>query len=267
MVKNATILILTGLFVYACATVPITGRRQLAMVSNQEILPLADKQYEQVLDTSKLSTNQQYVRMVKTVGSKIQKAVEQFMAEKGQSEELAGFEWEFNVIEAPNTANAWCMPGGKVAFYTGIMPICKDEAGVAVVMGHEVAHAIANHGRERMSQGLLANGLLGTVSGAMGQNPSLTQEVFMQAIGMGAQIGMLSFSRQHESEADRIGLIFMAIAGYDPHEAPKFWERMTQAGGGAEPPQWLSTHPSHATRINDLNKAMPEAMKYYDGNR
>lgn len=267
MVKNATILILTGLFVYACATVPITGRRQLAMVSNQEILPLADKQYEQVLDTSKLSTNQQYVRMVKTVGSKIQKAVEQFMAEKGQSEELAGFEWEFNVIEAPNTANAWCMPGGKVAFYTGIMPICKDEAGVAVVMGHEVAHAIANHGRERMSQGLLANGLLGTVSGAMGQNPSLTQEVFMQAIGMGAQIGMLSFSRQHESEADRIGLIFMAIAGYDPHEAPKFWERMTQAGGGAEPPQWLSTHPSHATRINDLNKAMPEAMKYYEGNR
>ncbi len=267
MVKNATILILTGLFVYACATVPITGRRQLAMVSNQEILPLADKQYEQVLDTSKLSTNQQYVRMVKTVGSKIQKAVEQFMAEKGQSEELAGFEWEFNVIEAPNTANAWCMPGGKVAFYTGIMPICKDEAGVAVVMGHEVAHAIANHGRERMSQGLLANGLLGTVSGAMGQNPSLTQEVFMQAIGMGAQIGMLSFSRQHESEADRIGLIFMAIAGYDPHEAPKFWERMTQAGGGAEPPQWLSTHPSHATRINDLNKAMPEAMKYYEGNK
>lgn len=262
MVKKATILILIGFIVYACATVPITGRRQLAMVSNQEILPLADKQYEQVLDTSRISTNQQYVRMVKTVGSKIQKAVEQFMAEKGMSEELAGFEWEFNVIDDPNTVNAWCMPGGKVAFYTGIMPICRDEAGVAVVMGHEVAHAIANHGRERMSQGLLANGLLGTISGAMGQNPSLTQEVFMQAIGMGTQIGMLSFSRQHESEADRIGLIFMAIAGYDPHEAPKFWERMT-AGGGGEPPEWLSTHPSHSTRINDLNKAMPEAMKYY----
>lgn len=267
MVKNATILILTGLIVYACATVPITGRRQLAMVSNQEILPLADRQYEQVLDSSKLSSNQQYVRMVKTVGGRIQKAVEQFMAEKGMSEELAGFEWEFNVIEDPNTVNAWCMPGGKVAFYTGIMPICRDEAGVAVVMGHEVAHAIANHGRERMSQGLLANGLLGTVAGAMGQNPSLTQEVFMQAVGMGTQIGMLSFSRQHESEADRIGLIFMAIAGYDPHEAPKFWERMTQGSGGAEPPEWLSTHPSHSTRINDLNKAMPEAMKYYDAGK
>lgn len=267
MVKNATILILTGLIVYACATVPLTGRRQLAMVSNQEILPLADQQYEKVLDTSKISTNQQYVRMVKTVGSRIQKAVEQFMAEKGMSEELAGFEWEFNVIEDPKTVNAWCMPGGKVAFYTGIMPICKDETGVAVVMGHEVAHAIANHGRERMSQGLLANGLLGTVAGAMGQNPSLTQEVFMQAVGMGTQIGMLSFSRQHESEADRIGLIFMAIAGYDPHEAPKFWERMTAGSGGAEPPEWLSTHPSHSTRINDLNKAMPEAMKYYDAGK
>jgi len=267
MVKNATILILIGLIVYACATVPLTGRRQLAMVSNQEILPLADQQYEKVLDTSKISSNQQYVRMVKTVGANIQKAVEQFMAEKGMSEELAGFEWEFNVIDDPNTVNAWCMPGGKVAFYTGIMPICRDEAGVAVVMGHEVAHAIANHGRERMSQGLLANGLLGTVAGAMGQNPSLTQEVFMQAVGMGAQIGMLSFSRQHESEADRIGLIFMSIAGYDPHEAPKFWERMTQGSGGAAPPEWLSTHPSHSTRIKDLNKAMPEAMQYYEANK
>lgn|SRR5690606_35790469 len=267
MVKNATILILTGLIVYACATVPLTGRRQLAMVSNQEILPLADQQYEKVLDTSRISSNQQYVRMVKTVGANIQKAVEQFMAEKGMSEELAGFEWEFNVIEDSKTVNAWCMPGGKVAFYTGIMPICRDETGVAVVMGHEVAHAIANHGRERMSQGLLANGLLGTVAGAMGQNPSLTQEVFMQAVGMGAQIGMLSFSRQHESEADRIGLIFMGIAGYDPHEAPKFWERMTAGSGGAAPPEWLSTHPSHSTRIKDLNKAMPEAMKYYEANK
>jgi len=267
MFKKATILILTGLIVYACATVPITGRRQLAMVSNAEILPLADQQYEQVLDTSRISTNRQYVTTVRTVGTKIQKAVEQYMAEKGLSEELAGFEWEFNVIEDPKTVNAWCMPGGKVAFYTGIMPICKDENGVAVVMGHEVAHAIANHGRERMSQGLLANGLLGTISGAMGQNPSLTQEVFMQAMGIGAQIGMLSFSRQHESEADRIGLIFMAIAGYDPHEAPKFWERMTTVGGGAEPPEWLSTHPSHSTRISDLNKAMPEAMKYYEGKK
>jgi predicted Zn-dependent protease len=155
------------------------------------------------------------------------------------------------------------MPGGKVAFYTGIMPICKDENGVAVVMGHEIAHAIANHGRERMSTGLVANGLLGTVSGAMGQNPTLTQQVFMQAMGMGTQIGMLRFSRQHESEADRIGLIFMSMAGYDPNEAPKFWQRMSTMSGGQQPPEWLSTHPSHNTRIKELNDAIPEAMKYY----
>jgi predicted Zn-dependent protease len=233
------------------------------MVSNAEIIPMADQQYDQVLKETKRSTNQEYVTTVKTVGSRIQKAVEEYMASKGLSSELEGFQWEFNVLDDPKTVNAWCMPGGKVAFYTGIMPICKDETGVAVVMGHEVAHAIANHGRERMSQGLLANGLLGTVGGAMGQNPTLTQEVFMQAVGMGTQIGMLKFSRQHESEADRIGLIFMAMAGYDPNAAPKFWERMTEMSGGGAPPEWLSTHPSHETRIRDLNAAIPEAMKYY----
>ncbi|MFZ6011713.1 MAG: M48 family metallopeptidase, partial [Bacteroidota bacterium] len=213
-----------------------------------------------------LSTNQQHTAMIKTVGSKIQRAVEQYMAEHNASSELAGFKWEFNLIEDPKTVNAWCMPGGKVAFYTGIMPICENEAGVAVVMGHEVAHAIANHGRERMSQGLVANGLLGTLGAALGQNPTLTKQIFMQAIGVGAQVGMLKFSRQHESEADKIGLIFMAMAGYDPHEAPRFWERMTKMSGGNQPPEWLSTHPSHSTRVNDLNAAMPEAMKYYKGN-
>jgi predicted Zn-dependent protease len=266
MAKKAIVLMLTGLIVYACATVPITGRKQLAMVSNDEIIPLASQQYGQVLKDNKLSTNQEYVAMVRKVGGRIQKAVEQFMTEKGLSAELDGFKWEFNVIDDPKTVNAWCMPGGKVAFYSGIMPICKDENGVAVVMGHEVAHAIANHGRERMSQGLLANGLLGTISGAMGQNPTLTQNVFLQAMGMGTQIGMLKFSRQHESEADRIGLIFMAMAGYDPHEAPKFWERMMKMGSGEQPPEWLSTHPAHETRINDLNAEIPEAMKYYKGN-
>jgi len=263
MLRKAIIISISGLLIYACATVPVTGRKQLSMVSNAEIIPMANQQYDQVLKESKLSSNQEYVSTVKKVGSRIQKAVDEYMASKGLSDQLAGFAWEFNVIDDPKTVNAWCMPGGKVAFYTGIMPICKDEAGVAVVMGHEVAHAIANHGRERMSQGLLANGLLGTVSGAMGQNPTLTQEVFMQAVGMGTQIGMLKFSRQHESEADQIGLIFMAMAGYDPHEAPKFWQGMTDVGGGQQPPEWMSTHPSHETRISDLNKAIPEAKKYY----
>ena len=155
------------------------------------------------------------------------------------------------------------MPGGKVAFYTGIMPMCQDETGVAVVMGHEVAHAVANHGRERMSEGLVANGLLGGLSAAVGQNPTLTQEILMQSAGIGTQLGMLSFSRTHESEADEIGLIFMAMAGYDPREAPEFWKRMDS--GGELPPEFLSTHPHPSTRIKDLEEKIPEAMKYYTG--
>jgi predicted Zn-dependent protease len=262
MFKKAIILFASVLFIYSCATVPVTGRRQLSLVSNAEIIPLAQGQYKEVLVKGPMSNNKEQVDMVKRVGVRIQKAVEEYMAAKNLSSELDGFAWEFNLIDDPKTVNAWCMPGGKVAFYTGIMPICKDEVGVAVVMGHEVAHAIANHGRERMSQGLVANLGLSSVSIAMGQNPSLTKDIFMQAVGVGTQIGMLKFSRQHESEAYKIGLIFMAMAGYDPAEAPKFWERMAQTGGGGQP-EWLSTHPSHDTRIKDLQEALPDAMKYY----
>lgn len=264
MVKQAILISLTGLILWACATVAVTGRKQLSLVSNAELIPLAADQYRQVLKEGKLSNNQEQAELIRKVGLRIQKAVETYMAQTNQSSQLEGFQWEFNLLEDDNTVNAWCMPGGKVAFYTGIMPICQDEAGVAVVMGHEVAHAIANHGRERMSQGLLANGLLGTVGAALGQNPTLTQQIFMQAVGAGTQLTMLRFSRQHESEADRIGLIFMAMAGYDPNEAPRFWERMSTMSGGNQPPEWLSTHPSHETRINDLKAAIPEAMKYYN---
>jgi predicted Zn-dependent protease len=263
MLKKVTILLLTVVLIYACATVPVTGRRQLSLVSNSEIIPLAEGQYKEVLAKGPLSSNQEQAAQIKRVGLKIQKAVEEYMASKGLSSELKGFQWEFNLIDDPKTVNAWCMPGGKVAFYTGIMPICKDENGVAVVMGHEVAHAIANHGRERMSQGLVANLGLSSVSVAMGQNPSMTKDIFMQAVGMGTQIGMLKFSRQHESEADKIGLIFMAMAGYDPNEAPAFWERMASGSEGKGQPEWLSTHPSNETRIKDLKAAIPEAMKYY----
>lgn len=263
MIRYAVIFSFLGLILYACATVAVTGRKQLSLVSNAEIIPLVNQQYDSVVRASKLSSDAQQTAMVKDVGRKIQKAVEQYMAQNNASAELEGFQWEFNLIDDPKTVNAWCMPGGKVAFYTGIMPICKDEAGVAVVMGHEVAHAIANHGRERMSQGMVANGLLGSVGTALGQNPGLTKQILFQAVGIGAQVGMLKFSRQHETEADKIGLIFMAMAGYNPNEAPKFWERMSSQSGGGAPPEWLSTHPSHSTRINDLNAAMPEAMKYY----
>ncbi|HEU5291653.1 MAG TPA: M48 family metallopeptidase [Cyclobacteriaceae bacterium] len=263
MSKKVIILFLTATVLYACAKVPITGRSQLSLISNAEIIPMATTQYREVIAKGPLSSDQQQITLVRTVGVKIQKAVEQFMAEKGMSSELQGFAWEFNVIDDPKTVNAWCMPGGKVAFYSAILPICQNESGVAVVMGHEVAHAIANHGRERMSQGLAQQMGLSTLGAAMGQNPGLTNQIFMQAVGYGSQLGMLKFSRTHESEADKIGLIFMAIAGYNPEEAPKFWERMSAGSSGQKPPEWLSTHPSDETRIADLKKAMPEAMKYY----
>ncbi|GAA0894281.1 M48 family metallopeptidase [Fulvivirga kasyanovii] len=262
MIKKIIVLFLLGLFLYSCATVPVTGRKQLSLVPNSEILPLSYDQYSQVLQENKLSDNQQWTAMVKNVGNKIKGAVEQYMKQKGLSDQLNGYSWEFNLIES-ETVNAWCMPGGKVAFYTGIMPICKDEKGVAVVMGHEVAHAIANHGRERMSEGLVANLGLSSLSAAMGQNPTLTQQLLLQSVGIGTQLGMLSFSRTHESEADEIGLIFMAMAGYDPREAPKFWERMAAQSSGQRPPEFLSTHPHPETRIADLNKQIPEALKYY----
>jgi predicted Zn-dependent protease len=263
MLKNAFIITIVGAVLYACANVPITGRQQLNLVSNAEIIPMVNQQYDSIVRTAKLSSDAQQTAMVKNVGVRIQKAVERYMAQNNLSSQLEGFDWEFNLIDDPKTVNAWCMPGGKVAFYTGIMPICKDEAGVAVVMGHEVAHAIANHGRERMSQGLVANMGLSTLSAALGQNPSMTKQVMLQAVGVGTQIGMLKFSRQHESEADKIGLIFMAMAGYDPNNAVTFWERMDQMSGGGAPPEWLSTHPSHGTRISDLKAEMPNAMKYY----
>jgi predicted Zn-dependent protease len=263
MIRYSIIFSFLGFILYACATVAVTGRQQLDLVSNSEIIPMAAQQYDSVVRTSKLSTNQQQTAMVKTVGVRIEKAVEQYMAEHNASKELEGFKWEFNLIDDPKTVNAWCMPGGKVAFYTGIMPICQNEAGVAVVMGHEVAHAIANHGRERMSEGLIANGLLGTLGAALGQNPTMTKQIFLQAVGVGAQVGMLKFSRTQESEADHIGLIFLAMAGYDPNEAVSFWERMEAMSGGGAPPEFLSTHPANATRIADLKKELPEAMKYY----
>lgn len=252
------------LFIYSCATVPVTGRRQLDLVSSSEINTMSATQYQDVIKKGPLSTNVEQTEMIKRVGKKIQGAVEKYMASKGWSSQLEGFNWEFNLIQDDKTVNAWCMPGGKVAFYTAILPICKDENGIAVVMGHEVAHAIANHGRERMSQGMIEQFGMSTLGAAMGQNPTATSQIFMQAVGMGSNIGMLKFSRQHESEADHIGLIFMAQAGYDPNLAPAFWKRMVEMNKGEKPPEFLSTHPSDETRIKDLEGWMPEAMGYYN---
>ena len=261
MWKKILSLFIVVTIISSCATVPVTGRKQLDLVSNDEIIQQSAVEYKHVLDSSRLSNNAEQVAMIKRVGQRIQGAVEHYMAQKGLSDQLKGFNWEFNLIQDDKTVNAWCMPGGKVAFYTGILPICKDETGVAIVMGHEVAHAIANHGRERMSEAMLANGLLSGLSVAVGQNPTLTQQLLLQSVGIGANLGMLKFSRQDESEADHIGLIFMTIAGYDPEQAPIFWERM-KAQGGQKPPEFLSTHPADETRIRDLKKWIPEAKKY-----
>ncbi|AYB33879.1 M48 family metallopeptidase [Chryseolinea soli] len=262
MLKKLFIFSITGLVIYACASVAVTGRKQLSLVSNAEVIPMSSQQYAEVIKKGPLSTNQEQTQMVKKVGAKIEKAVEEYMASKGLSSELSGFAWEFNLIDDPKTVNAWCMPGGKVAFYTGIMPVCKDETGIAIVMGHEVAHAIANHGRERMSQQMVAQYGLATLGELLGQNPTGGQQLLMQAVGAGTNLGILKFSREQESEADHIGLIFMTMAGYDPNQAPIFWERMASMGGGSEPMEFLSTHPSHATRIQDLKGWIPEALTY-----
>lgn len=248
--------------VWACATVPVTNRQQLSLISNDELIPMSFENYDKVLSEGTISSDEEQAAMINRVGLKIQKAVEDYMAQTNNTGHLKGFEWDFNLLEE-DIANAWCMPGGKVAFYTGILPICENETGVAVVMGHEVAHAIANHGRERMSQQMALNGILSIGAATTQESKSKLDDIFMQAAGAASPLGMLKFGRDQESEADRMGLIFMAMAGYDPAAAIEFWERMSTMSGGQQPPEFLSTHPSHDTRISDLNKWMEEARQYY----
>ncbi len=255
-------LLMVGVIGWACSTVPITGRKQLNIIPDSEMLSMSYQQYDQFLTENKKSTDAEKTAMIQRVGRRIQGAVEQYMRDTNNIAQLDGYKWEFNLVES-DEMNAWCMPGGKVVFYTGILPVCKDESGIAVVMGHEVAHAVAKHGSERMSQGLLAQMGGVALSEALKSEPEQTQALAMTAFGVGAQYGaLLPFSRKQESEADHLGLIFMAMAGYDPNVAVPFWERMAQ-GGGAKPPEFMSTHPSDQTRINDLKALMPEAMKYY----
>jgi len=262
MLRMLLIVCAAGLLCYACATVPLTGRSQLSLVSNSEIVSMSATEYQQVVRQGPLSTDREQTELVRRVGTRTAQAVQKYMSQIGASSQLDGFKWEFNVIDDPKTVNAWCMPGGKVAFYTGILPICRDETGVAVVMGHEVAHAVANHGRERMSQQMVQQYGMTALGTLMGSNPGLGKQLFSQAVGIGSQLGMLSFSRTHESEADKIGLIFMAMAGYDPRQAVSFWQRMA-AQGGQKQPEWLSTHPSDETRIRALQAQLPQALKYY----
>ena len=255
--------IITFLFIQSCSTVPLTGRSQLNMIPSNEMLAMSFQQYDQFLKENKLSTNQAEVSMVKRIGGNIQLAVDRYMKANNLSDRLNGYKWEFNLVEN-DQINAWCMPGGKVVVYTGILPVTNDEAGLAVVMGHEIAHAIAEHGNERMSQQLLQQvGAVGLMV-AMKDEPVQTQAIWLSVYGVGTTVGiMLPYSRSQESEADHLGLIFMAMAGYDPHIAPEFWKRMAAGKQGGSPPEFLSTHPSDQTRINDITAWIPEAMKYY----
>jgi len=248
---------------WGCAQVPITGRRSLHLVPESELLTLSLQQYNEVLQKSKLSTDNQKVAMVRRVGNRVAKAAESFLAETGHKDLIKDFQWQFNLIEDDETANAWVMPGGKAAVYTGILPFTKDETGLAVVLGHEVGHALANHGNERMSQELLASMGGMALSVALSSQPQMTQELAMAAFGAGASVGvLLPYSRLQESEADHIGLILMARAGYDPREALPFWQRMN-ASPGSRPPELLSTHPAPETRIANIQALIPEAMAYY----
>jgi predicted Zn-dependent protease len=247
----------------ACSTVPITGRSQLNMIPGDSMLSMSLQQYDEFLKEHKLSTNLEETQSVKRVGARIQGAVERYFAASGLSSHLKNYKWEFNLVE-DKQVNAWCMPGGKVVVYTGLLPVARDDTGLAVVMGHEIAHAIAEHGNERMSQGLLMQMGGVALSTALSTQTAATQSLWMSAYGVGAQYGaLMPYSRLQESEADQLGLIFMTMAGYDPNEALAFWERMAAQKGAKGPPEFLSTHPSDATRIANLRRLIPEVQQKY----
>lgn len=262
MIRSALSYALILLFLFSCSTVPLTGRRQLNLIPASEINSLSFQSYQQVLKENKLSNDKEQVELIRKVGKRLSYAIEQYLKEQGHADEVAGFNWEFNLIEDDNTVNAWCMPGGKVAFYTGILPICQDEEGIAVVMSHEIAHAIASHGNERMSQQLALQAGGTALSVALRNQPQQTQQLAFAAFGVGSQVGvLLPYSRSHESEADELGIYMMAMAGYNPEAAVPFWQRMNRQGG-ERPPELLSTHPAPQTRIENIQKTIPKSKKF-----
>ena len=257
-------LILIPIFsgIYSCSSVPITGRSQLNLVSDDQVLSLSLQEYNDYIKTAKKSTDPSATALVTTVGHKIADAVEAYYKYVGMESALSGYSWEFNLIDDPQV-NAFCMPGGKIVVYTGILPYTQDENGLAVVLGHEVAHAVAKHANERMSQQMVAQYGAAGLDAVLSKSSSAVKSVGQTVFGVGAQYGvLLPYSRKQESEADHLGLIFMAIAGYSPQVAVPFWQRMSQQGSST--PEFMSDHPSDNTRIAAIQKEIPEAMEYYN---
>jgi predicted Zn-dependent protease len=265
MIKRFNLILILSIFIISCSKNAITGRKQLTLLPESELQNMAMTEYRQFLSSNKVvsSSSNKDAEMVNRVGRRITRAVETYYRDKGMSNALNGYKWEYNLVN-DKAVNAWCMPGGKIVVYTGLLPITQNEAALAAVMGHEVSHAIFQHGNERMSQSMMQQ--LGGValSAAVLNKPSETQNLFNAAYGVGTGVGlMLPFSRKHEYEADRYGLIWSAMAGYNPKEAIGLWKRMAAAGGGQNPPEFLSTHPPEEKRIAELEKHMDEALKYY----
>ncbi|MFC2110717.1 M48 family metallopeptidase [Bacteroidota bacterium] len=242
-----------------CSTVPITGRKRFNIVSDSQVLPTSFSQYKSFLTENKISKDVKKTEELKAIGLKISKAVDKFMRSNNMTQEADSYQWEFNLIE-DETLNAWCMPGGKVVFYTGIMPIAKNKDGIAAIMGHEIAHAFAKHGQERMTSAQVQQ--IGGAVIAMGTNnqDAKQKEIWNIAYGLGSQVGMLKFSRDHETEADKLGMVFMIMAGYNPQEAINVWIRMSEMGT-SKTPEFLSTHPSNESRIKALRNYLPTAVK------
>ncbi|MFN0037773.1 MAG: M48 family metallopeptidase [Saprospiraceae bacterium] len=264
MWKNSISLAALLILVMACHKTAFTGRKSLNLIPNQQLNQTSFAEYRQFLSENKPLTSGRDVDLVRRVGNDIKAATEVYFKTKGLQSQLKDFAWEFNVVDDPSV-NAFCMPGGKVIVYTGILKVTQNEDALAVVMGHEIAHAIANHGNERVSQGLVAQlGLTTLDLGlAMSKKPEQTRSLIMAAAGAGAQLGvLLPFSRKHESEADEIGLYLMAMAGYNPNEAAPFWGRMSKAGGGSRPPEFLSTHPDPSKRSDKLKSLVPRAKAF-----
>ncbi|MCG2712945.1 MAG: M48 family metallopeptidase [Candidatus Omnitrophica bacterium] len=262
--RTISIALISAMFLSGCATVPITGRKQLVLIPHSELQALSADNYRQIVAESKLSSNKQDIKTVQNIGRKIALSTENFLRENGMSNMLGYFAWEFTLIE-DETANAFALPGGKVAVYSGILKYTQNEDGLAVVIAHEAAHVIANHGGERLSQMMLAQFGHTMLTQALEEKTQTTKEFLMLAYGVSMNLGIvLPYSRLHEKEADRIGLILMAQAGYNPREAIPFWERMNNAGKGARNLEFLSTHPAPETRINDIKTYLPEALKHFN---